>query len=377
MKRIILAGVLFMILSIAAGALWFSDFFSRTNNIPTLRDLTPTLQNQDAPRLTTIAQGLEVPWEIVFLPNDLLLVTERAGRVIQINPQTGDKTVITTIAAVKQIGEGGLHGITLHPNFAENNYVYVYYTYAGQGNSTQNRVVRFTYENNTFSNEEIIVDAIPGASNHDGGRIAFGPDDYLYITTGDAQEPSLAQTTSSQAGKILRVTDTGEAASDNPFNSRIYSYGHRNPQGLCWDNTNQLFSTEHGPSGTATGYDELNLIRPGINYGWPTIQGDETQQGMQTPLLQSGSQDTWAPAGTACMGSSVFFGGLRGNALYEAEIQGDAGELKTHLKGELGRIRAVVKGPDNMLYISTSNKDGRGVPSIDDDKIIRVNPTKL
>lgn len=378
MKRILLAGVLFLALGIIAIVLWSTDYFHRTENIPSLQDIAKAPQTeQDIPRLTTIATGLSVPWEIVFLYDDSLLVTERAGNIVRINPKTGDTQTIYTIPNVKEIGEGGLQGMVLHPDFQKNKYIYVYYTYSGGGNNTLNRVSRFTYENNTFSNEEVIVDTIPGAANHDGGRIAFGPDNYLYITTGDAQEPSLAQTKNSLAGKILRITDTGKPASNNPFQTQVFSYGHRNPQGLCWDDQDNLFATEHGPSGTGSGFDELNVIRPGINYGWPTIQGDQTRQGMQTPLIQSGSQDTWAPAGAACINGSVFFGGLRGSALYEAKIHGDLVNLKTHLKGELGRIRAVVKGPDGMLYISTSNKDGRGVPKAEDDRIIRVNPTKL
>lgn len=377
MKRIVLAGVLFAILSLIAVTLWFTDFFKRNTDIPSLQDITNESQIQDVPRLTTVAEELDVPWEIVFLDDNSLLVTERSGTVIHVDLETGVQQRVHTLSNVKEIGEGGLQGMALHPNFSENNLIYVYYTYSGQGENTQNRVSQFTYTNNSFSNEKVIVDTIPGAANHDGGRIAFGPDGFLYITTGDAQAPSLAQTKNSLAGKILRVTDTGESAPNNPFNSPIYSYGHRNPQGLCWDGQDQLYATEHGPSGVGTGYDEVNRIKAGINYGWPVIQGDNTRQGMQVPLIQSGSNDTWAPAGAACIGNSIFFGGLRGNALYEAKINGDAVELRTHLKGELGRIRAVVKGPDQMLYISTSNRDGRGVPGTKDDRIIRVNPTKL
>jgi glucose/arabinose dehydrogenase len=377
MKRIFLAGVLFIILSLIAGILWYSDFFQRNTNIPTISDLSNSENITDIPRLTTIAEGLDVPWDIEFLPDNTLLTTERAGRVVKIDPESGAKETILTLSSVKQIGESGLHGIALHPEFEENSFVYLYYTYGGNGNNTQNRVSRFTYANNSLSNEIMVIDAIPGASNHDGGAIAFGPDNLLYISTGDAQEPSFAQNRDSLAGKILRVNDDGTPAKDNPFNNRTFSYGHRNSQGICWDDNDQLFSTEHGPSGTGSGYDELNLIRPGINYGWPTIQGDQTQQGMQTSLLQSGSSDTWAPASAACIKDSVFFGGLRGNALYEAVVKGDSVELKTHLSGELGRIRAVNVGPDSMIYISTSNKDGRGVPRGSDDKIIRVNPAKL
>jgi glucose/arabinose dehydrogenase len=377
MKRIVFAGVLFIILSIIAGILWYSDFFRRNTNIPLIQELSPTNNSEDLPLITTITDGLEVPWDIEFLPDGSLLVTERAGRIVKVNPQTGDKNTILTLSSVKQIGEGGLHGITLHPDFENNNYVYVYYTYEGNGTNTVNKVSRFTYSDSSLSNEVVLLDEIPGASNHDGGALSFGPDNLLYVATGDAQEPSFAQNQNSLAGKILRLKDDGTAAADNPFNNRTYSYGHRNSQGICWNSQGQLYSTEHGPSGAGSGYDELNLIQAGKNYGWPTIQGDQTQNGMQSPLLQSGNSDTWAPASAACINDSVFFGGLRGNALYEAVIKGDGVELKTHLKGELGRIRAVTIGPDSMIYISTSNRDGRGVPRGSDDKILRINPSKL
>ncbi len=375
MKRIGISAIVLILLAGIAGILWLTDYLQRNNTIPSLQEVSKKQQPKDIPRLTTIAQNLEVPWEIAFLPDSTMLVTERPGQVLHIDPQTGNATTVATLS-VKQIGEGGLHGITLHPNFKENNYVYVYYTYAGDTNQTLNRVSRFLYTNNTLHDETTIVDAIPGAANHDGGRIKFGPDNHLYITTGDAQQPSLAQNTDSLAGKILRVTDTGTAVNTNPFDNEVYSYGHRNPQGICWDDNDQLLATEHGPSGAQSGFDELNLIRPGVNYGWPEIQGDETQNGMQTPLIQSGTS-TWAPAGAACIGEKVYFGGLRGNALYEATINGDAVELTSHLQGELGRIRAVVLGSDGMLYITTSNRDGRGVPDNNDDRIIRVNPEKL
>ena len=201
--------------------------------------------------------------------------------------------------------------------------------------------------------DKIIVDRIPGAPNHDGGRIKFGPDNFLYITTGDAQEPSLAQDRNSLAGKILRVTRDGDPVPDNLFGTRIYSYGHRNPQGITWDNQGRLWETEHGSSAT----DELNLITPGKNYGWPEIRGDQTRAGMVSPVIQSGSQ-TWAPGGVAFLNGSIFFAGLRGSALYEYKI--NEKRLVEHFKNEYGRLRDVVVGPDNMLYVTTSNRDGRG-----------------
>jgi len=329
---------------------------------------------QDIPLLTTVAENLEVPWALAFLPDKSILFTERAGRVRLIdNNGNLNLSPVAQIEDVKQIGEGGLHGIALHPDFPKNRFVYVYYTYGQNIIGTQNRVVRFRYDQRTFKEKTTIVDSIPGALFHDGGRIKFGPDKMLYITTGDAQNPSLAQDINSMAGKILRVTDSGKPSLGNPFNNFVYSYGHRNPQGITWSTSGNLYETEHGQSAV----DELNLIEIGKNYGWPTIQGDEKKLGLETPQLNSGS-DTWAPAGAAFINDSIFFGGLRGQALYEAVIKnGQVSELKTHFKNELGRIREVIVGADNMLYITTSNRDGRGIPDANDDKIIRVNPAKL
>jgi glucose/arabinose dehydrogenase len=233
------------------------------------------------------------------------------------------------------------------------------------------------YDNNQLSNEEIILNAIPGASNHNGGRIKFGPDNLLYIGTGDAQEPSLAQDTKSLAGKILRVTDAGKPAPGNPFGNPVYSFGHRNVQGLTWDDNGNLWATEHGRSGIQSGLDELNLIQSGKNYGWPTIQGDDIQSGMETARKNSGDT-TWAPSAIAFVNDTLFFSGLRGQALYEAVLQNDqVGNIQERFPREYGRIREVILGPNNMLYISTSNNDGRGIPRSGDDKIIMVNPAKL
>ena len=337
----------------------------------------PQFKNDNQPQETSketisiYAQNLEVVWALAFLPDGDLLATERKGTVNLINKE-GNVSRIFTLGNVLQTGESGLHGIALHPDFESNQLVYLYYTYKGDGDNTQNRVSRFRFDGKTFTDEKIIVDAIPGAVFHDGGRIKFGADKNLYITTGDARNPSLAQDVNSLAGKILRVTDEGNPASGNPFGTRIWSYGHRNPQGIAWDDKGKLWETEHGDSAT----DEFNLIEPGKNYGWPTIRGDQKAEGLKTPVLHSGN-DTWAPAGAAFINGSIFFGGLKGQALFQAKLQGDSATLTTHFKGELGRIRDVVLGPDGFLYITTSNRDGRGTPAAGDDKILRINPAKL
>ena len=194
----------------------------------------------------------------------------------------------------------------------------------------------------------------------------------MYITTGDAQNPSQSQDRNSLAGKILRVDRKGKPASDNPFNNSTYSYGHRNPQGISWNSNRQLYETEHGP----LAHDEINRIAKGGNYGWPTIQGTQSKEGMISPIKESGI-GTWAPSGAEFYNDRLFYAGLRGTALFEAKIENEFVNLTEHFKNEFGRVRDVVLGPDNLLYVLTSNTDGRGIPSGDDDKIIRINPEKF
>lgn len=335
--------------------------------IPPKCEFAECPKEDSATPISVVAENLEIPWAIAFLPDGRLLVTERPGRV-RLVEKSGELKLAATISSVKHIGEGGLLGIALHPDFASNKFVYLYYTYSGSGNNTLNRVVRYKLENDQLINEEIIVNEIPGASNHNGGRIKFGPDNMLYITTGDAQNPSQAQDRNSLAGKILRVTDEGSPAPGNPFGNLVYSFGHRNPQGLAWDG-NKLWATEHGPSTK----DEVNLIEIGKNYGWPEIEGDEKRSGLENPVSNSGS-DTWAPSGAAFYQGSVFFGGLRGSALFEKTADN---KLQESFKNDFGRIREVILGPDNFLYITTSNRDGRGLVKAGDDKIIKVDPRKL
>ncbi|MCA1806797.1 MAG: PQQ-dependent sugar dehydrogenase, partial [Actinobacteria bacterium] len=238
-----------------------------------------------------------------------------------------------------------------------------------------NRVERYDYNNDSLSNRTTIITDIPGASYHDGGRIAFGPDGYLYITTGDAGTEALAQDTSSLAGKTLRVADDGSLPADNPFGSAVYSYGHRNAQGITWDDAGTMWQTEHGRSGRLSGMDELNHIDSGKNYGWPLIEGDEADATMQSPVAHSGADETWAPAGITFLDGYLFFAGLRGESLYQARINDDGTvTITVHLRQDFGRLRAVTAGPDGFIYVSTSNTDGRGTERPDDDKIIRINP---
>ena len=324
--------------------------------------------------LTEVATGLDIPWDIAFIDGGML-VTERSGHVELIREDGARKEI--PVAGVRERGEGGLLGIVLHPDFKQNQYVYLYMS-SPSGGGTTNRVVRYRYQDESLTEDRVIIDNIPGAIYHDGGRMEFGPDTLLYITTGDATEPAIAQNLDSLGGKILRLTDDGSIPSGNPFNTAVYSYGHRNPQGLAWDESGRLWSTEHGRSGIQSGLDEINLITAGANYGWPTIEGDATKEGMQTPVRHSGSRDTWAPASLVYHGGSLYFGGLRGEALYEAVLEGErVTEVREHFKGTYGRIRSVRMGPDGYLYLTTSNRDGRGSAGALDDRIIRIDPDSL
>jgi glucose/arabinose dehydrogenase len=384
--------VLFIIFVIAfAGGYWYlknnttslTDKVQHTvqqieenSNIPLNNNQNENSQNQkDAIKI--IAENLDTPWAVAIMPSGQMLVTERVGRVRLVDTNGLQNNPVATINSVKEVGEGGLLGVTLHPEFSSNGFVYLYYTYGSSGNNTQNRVARMTFKDGKLSDEKTIVDAIPGASNHDGGRIKFGPDKMLYIGTGDAQEPSRAQDTNNLAGKILRVTENGDPAPGNPFNNHVYSYGHRNVQGIAWDADGQIWATEHGRSGALSGLDELNKIESGKNYGWPEIQGNETRDGMIAPAKNSGNT-TWAPSGVAFLNGSLFFSGLRGESLYQATVSGSSvTDFKEHMKGQYGRTRDVIAGPDNMLYITTSNKDGRGTPNEGDDKVIQIDTSKL
>ncbi|MBI3980720.1 PQQ-dependent sugar dehydrogenase [Candidatus Microgenomates bacterium] len=382
MKKILLS--LLVILIMVVTFLFWTNNKSGNNQEVAKFDSPAKISTSSVPtetptdRIKIIAQNLDTPWALVFLPQGEMLITERPGRV-RLLDKNGllDPTPVATLESVNEIGEGGLLGMALHPDFNNNHYVYLYYTYSSNGDNTLNRVVRMTFQDKKLTDEKILIDKIPGAANHNGGRIKFGPDKLLYITTGDAQVPSQAQDTTSLAGKILRVTDEGQKAPGNPFGNLVYSYGHRNPQGIVWNQLGQLWSTEHGRSGIPSGLDEINLIEPGKNYGWPTIQGEESREGMVRPVANSGS-NTWAPAGAAFVNNYLFFAGLRGQRLYRAAIENKTVQnLEEYFTNQYGRLREVIFGPDGMLYVTTSNQDGRGLPRKEDDRILKIDPKQL
>lgn len=376
--KYIIGGVVIAIIAIAGIAYASKDkiiqkaFEPNDTSLPALDEVVS--ENPDTSNLPAeevIAENLNIPWELAFLPDGDMLVTERPGTLKRI----GKNGAAIPIAGVAHRGEGGLLGMALHPDFASNNFIYLYSTTNVTG-GLSNRVERYKLTNNQLSDRKVIIENIDGSSNHDGGRIAFGPDSLLYIATGDAEVRDNAQNTQSLAGKILRLTDDGAIPSDNPFKNAVFSYGHRNPQGITWDSEGNLWVTEHGPSGTSTGNDELNKVEKGKNYGWPIIEGDETQAGMEKPILHSGSKETWAPSGIAYLRNRLIFTGLRGQSLYIAEVSGGtAKNLSTMLRQKYGRLRSVTVGQDNMLYITTNNGDGRGSKKPGDDKIIRIKPS--
>ncbi|WP_299293324.1 sorbosone dehydrogenase family protein [Nitrosopumilus sp.] len=334
-------------------------------------------------KVETVADNLTIPWSIDWLPSGDAIFTERNGNLRII--QNGELQEIPLLSLSVAGVEGGMLGVAVDPNYSENNFIYLYYTY-NEFLSTQNKLVRYHYSDKVLTENKILLDGIPGGPFHDGGRIQFGPDGKLYITTGDAGDPNLSQDLNSLAGKILRINSDGTIPEDNPWNnSLIYSIGHRNPQGIDWDNDGNLVATEHGPSGwRGSAHDELNLIIPGSNYGWPDVIGDEVLEGAINPILHTGD-DTWAPSGgefyegekISHWTGKYFVATLRGSHLHMIDFDIENNKVISNEKlfqDDFGRLRDVQTGPDGYLYILTSNQDGRGFPNSGDDKILRIMP---
>ncbi len=326
-------------------------------------------------QVEVVAQHLEIPWALDFASDGRLFFTERPGRVRALEPGRSEATVLGSLAVAHE-GEGGLLGLALDDDFSENGWLYVYYTYR-KGSSHWNRVVRLTEREGRILKEETLLDRIPGASIHNGGRVKIGPDGRLYITTGDAADPALAQDPRSLAGKVLRINPDGSIPENNPIpGSPIYSFGHRNPQGLAWHPvTKALFLTEHGP----LGHGEINVVNPGQNYGWPYMVGSEQDSRFVGPILESGG-GTWAPSGAAFYQNDLYFATLRARHLHRVVLLlPDFTRVQSHdqlLRDVYGRLRDVIQGPDGFLYLATNNRDGRGLPASDDDKILRLVPSR-
>ncbi len=347
--------------------------------------LPPVFAESDF-EIKTIAENMQIPWSIDFASDGRIFFTERGGTIRVIE----DGKLISEPVKKLNVGfvEGGLLGIALDPNFEDNHHIYVYYTYT-DFLSTYNKVVRFTETDNTLANEFVLIDKIPGGPIHDGGRIKFAQDKTLYITTGDAGNPSLAQDLDSLAGKILRINSDGSIPKDNPFeDSPVFSLGHRNPQGLDWhSDTKNLVISEHGPSGEqGFAHDEINVIYAGRNYGWPKIVGDQIKENMENPLLHSGTY-TWAPSGAAFYDSDKipeFSGKFLVATLAAKHIMAISMDLenneikdtKQYFLGDYGRLRDVAVDDHGNIYILTSNRDGRGNPTLNDDRILKLSPSQ-
>lgn len=310
-----------------------------------------------------LATGLRVPWAIAFLPGGDALVTERdSQRLLRVTPR-GRVTEIGKVPGVQPGGEGGLLGVAVSPSFATDRKIYLYFTAAAD-----NRVVRYNYDGHLGTGTPIVT-GIPKGGNHNGGRIAFGPDRLLYVATGEVYRRELAQDKKSLGGKILRVTPDGRPAPGNPFGSRVWTYGHRNVQGLAWDDDGRMFATEFGQDR----FDEINRIEKGHNYGWPEVEGVGGKGRFTDPLLTWTTEEA-SPSGLAYAGGSLWAAGLRGRRLWQIPVapDGNIGRPEAHYTGRYGRIRAAVRAPDGSLWITTSNHDGRGEPRQGDDRILTI-----
>ncbi|MEP6666004.1 MAG: PQQ-dependent sugar dehydrogenase [Nocardioidaceae bacterium] len=329
----------------------------------TTQSLSPT---KDATvRVTaTIAHGLEVPWGLAFLPDGSALVSQRnQGTISSI-----DHGVVTEVGQIPETAptsEGGLLGLAVSPEFATDQKVFAYVT-----TNEDNRVLSMAYDGHTISKVTPILTGIPFGSIHDGGRLAFGPDGYLYVSTGETGNGDLAADRGSLGGKILRITAEGKPAPGNPDSrSPVWTFGHRNIQGLAFDDHDRLWASEFG----SDVWDEVNRVERGNNYGWPAAEGDANLKGLTDPLVQWRPEDA-SPSGLAFANGALWTAGLRGERLWEIPVEsnGTLGQPLAHFVGKYGRLRTVVAAPDGSLWLTTSNRDGRGFPAAGDDRIFRV-----
>ncbi|GLX68804.1 PQQ-dependent sugar dehydrogenase [Paenibacillus glycanilyticus] len=312
-----------------------------------------------------VAEKLRAPWVIAF-DGDVIYVSERDGNVVRI---AGGKSTRMPAEFKKNVhaqGEGGFLGFVLAPDFAESKEAFAYHTYEENG-EIWNRVIVLKLKGNAWVESKALLEGIPGSFNHDGGRMAIGPDGLLYVTTGDAGQEELAQDKTSLAGKILRMKLDGSIPASNPFpDSYVYSYGHRNPQGLAWSSSGMLFVAEHGPSGDPGGHDEINSIVPGGNYGWPVVIGGQHHDGLIDPVYHTG-EDTIAPSGIAMDAENhLLIATLRGEKLLRYNTLTKKRSVVLQKEGRLRDVRV----HDGSVYVITNNTDGRGTPSDKDDRLL-------
>jgi glucose/arabinose dehydrogenase len=400
-KRTTLSAIIIIItIIVALIGFWASDYFGffqgddleRGNKVIVNQEEFASWQEKHEDSevdisVETVAEGLTIPWSIVFTDEDRILFTERIGNIKVIEDGELNEQALINFSEISTNAEEGLMGLAVDPDYEENSFVYACMAYP-DGDNLQVKVERLIDRQVTIERDEIILDGIPAARFHAGCRLAFGPDEMLYVTTGDATNGELAQQKDSLAGKILRINKDGSIPEDNPFaESPVFSLGHRNPQGIAWHPTNgELYASEHGPSlfdGPAGG-DEINWIKAGENYGWPIVSHEQSEEGLVDPVLLFTPAE--APAsGSFYEGNAIpqyennfFFGALRGEGIVRVLFAEEKpSEVIFYEKLEFidyGRIREVTSGPDGALYFSTSNRDGRGDAAENDDRIMRIIP---
>lgn len=319
--------------------------------------------SQSIEQYKTIATNLEAPWAINKL-GDTFYITERTGHIVKVEQGEMTRQAVKLEKTLSTASEAGLLGFVLAPDFVQSNEAYAYYTYE-TASEQYNRIVVLQQENDSWREKRLLLDQIPSGKYHHGGRVKIGPDQKLYVTAGDASNPQTAQDLTTLSGKILRMNLDGSIPDDNPFpHLYVYSYGHRNPQGITWSADGTMYASEHGQSA----HDEINKIEAGQNYGWPIIEGEEEQEGFISPLFTSGSESTWAPSGIAFYDNKLYVAALRGTALLEFELKSK--EVK-EIVNNVGRIRDVWI-EENTLYWITNNTDGRGTPEEKDDQLYKL-----
>ncbi|HZJ04319.1 MAG TPA: PQQ-dependent sugar dehydrogenase [Nocardioidaceae bacterium] len=311
----------------------------------------------------TVATGLVAPWGIDFLPDGTALVTERdTTKVLAI--RGGSVRTVGTLEGAQPEGEAGLLGLAVSPTYDEDSLVFAYFT-----SPVDNRVVKMVYNGKRLGPPEVVLKGIPSGFIHDGGRLEFGPDGYLYVSTGETGKGQLAQDPASLGGKILRITTDGDPAPGNPVKgSPVWTMGHRNVQGLAFDDRDRLWASEFGEST----WDELNLIEKALNYGWPVVEGKGDLEEYRNPFAQWRTAEA-SPSGLAYLDGALWMASLRGERLWQIELDKEGiSAPKDFFVGDFGRLRTVVAAPDGNLWVSTSNRDGRGTPGPKDDQILEI-----